>query len=452
MAEKYSLLARHNIWWEGRIEDDVHLSQWREHPGRWVPPQLGEIVLEPFSLNFVVGPRQAGKTTLLKFAIEALLRSGTKPRGILYLRCDEVADGASLRDIVEEFFLRAPEGKTFIFLDEITEVSGWEKTIKGFVDDGDFRHSAVTLSGSNAFQLQKGSELFPGRRGNGRDIFVFPISFREFLRLRDEQLFSAVPQAGGLGEAAEGREFAPLQPRLQKYLLEYFACGGFPLSILSYLKDGRVSESAKDAYRSWLIGDILKAGKSDVLAREILKVIISKAPSPMSWDAIAQETSIRSPPTVQSYVELFERFFALLPLYAANPDTGTREFAKNKKLHIQDPFIWHLAEEWCMQPIAHKTDVIAESALAVHVARFLMRKSGGRRLSDYVSYWKNGSEIDVLAHTGGALVGLEMKWSDREAGFGFKAGPVKDFAYVSKSFFRSERPHVVPLAVFLARL
>jgi predicted AAA+ superfamily ATPase len=60
-----SLLNRQNVWWEGKIENDVHLAQWREHERRWIPLDLEGLPLESFSLNIVVGPRQAGKTTLL---------------------------------------------------------------------------------------------------------------------------------------------------------------------------------------------------------------------------------------------------------------------------------------------------------------------------------------------------------------------------------------------------
>jgi predicted AAA+ superfamily ATPase len=196
----------------------------------------------------------------------------------------------------------------------------------------------------------------------------------------------------------------------------------------------------------------LKNGKSDALGREVLRIILSKAPSLVSWEGVAQETSIKSPPTVASYVELFERLFVVLPLYAVNPDRGTREFAKNKKLHLLDPLLWHLCEEWCMQRMERKTEVIAESVLASHIARLLSRKQGGKRLNDHVSYWKNGYEIDVVAHTRHGLVGFEMKWSDRESAFPFRAGSIKSLRYISKNFFREKKPEVIPLALFLAML
>ena len=33
---------------------------------KWVPEIINDVSLEPFSLNFIFGPRQVGKTTLIK--------------------------------------------------------------------------------------------------------------------------------------------------------------------------------------------------------------------------------------------------------------------------------------------------------------------------------------------------------------------------------------------------
>jgi predicted AAA+ superfamily ATPase len=449
--EYLPLLNKQNIWWEGKIENDPHIQQWMKHERRWIPHQLDELPVKAFCLNLVIGPRQSGKTTLIKLSIKKLLENGINPKSILYARCDEILDIKELREVLETFFAYCETKDVFIFLDEITDIEKWEKVIKGFIDDGDFRNAAVTVSGSNAFQLQKGSELFPGRRGNGKDIFVLPLLFREYISVVDPELSKKISVLKDLDKIQEIKKLLPLKDEFQKHLYNYFACGGFPLSVLSYLKNKKISERAKETYRSWIIGDILKAGKSDVIGREVLKVILSKAPSPISWEAISQETSIKSPPTAASYVELFERLFLVNPLYAVKPDKRTKDFAKNKKLLLPDPFLWHLCEEWCMQAVSRKTEVIAEATLASHLARFLATKYKGKRFSDYVSYWKNGYEIDSVVHEKDKLIGFEMKWSDRKNAFPFRVGPM-DLIYVSKGTYREEKPGVVPLAVFLAVL
>lgn len=83
-----------NIWWRGKdyIEDDVDIKKWNSSKFRWVPKEIDEVSLEPFSLNFIVGPRQVGKTTLIKLLIKKLLESNVNPLSIFYCSCDILTD------------------------------------------------------------------------------------------------------------------------------------------------------------------------------------------------------------------------------------------------------------------------------------------------------------------------------------------------------------------------
>jgi len=53
-----------NPWWYG--EKDRKFEEWEASPVKWIPPILKTFNFRPFSLNFLVGQRQVGKTTALK--------------------------------------------------------------------------------------------------------------------------------------------------------------------------------------------------------------------------------------------------------------------------------------------------------------------------------------------------------------------------------------------------
>jgi len=72
-----------NPWWFG--EKDSDLEKWRVQRIRWFPEWLKELSLRPFSLNFLVGPRQVGKTTGIKLLIRSLIEKGVEPEKIIYL-------------------------------------------------------------------------------------------------------------------------------------------------------------------------------------------------------------------------------------------------------------------------------------------------------------------------------------------------------------------------------
>lgn len=78
------MIEHFNPWWKGRegIEEDEDYRKWIGSEVRWVPEVIKKISLEPFSLNIIFGPRQVGKTTLLKLIVKKLLDEGKNPRSI----------------------------------------------------------------------------------------------------------------------------------------------------------------------------------------------------------------------------------------------------------------------------------------------------------------------------------------------------------------------------------
>jgi predicted AAA+ superfamily ATPase len=68
------MIELQNPWWRGRehIEEDEDFARWKASSIKWVPPLLNKIGLEPYALHFVTGPRQVGKTTLLKLLVKQL--------------------------------------------------------------------------------------------------------------------------------------------------------------------------------------------------------------------------------------------------------------------------------------------------------------------------------------------------------------------------------------------
>jgi predicted AAA+ superfamily ATPase len=53
-------MERYNPWWLG--EEDEDYKTWSEKKIKWIPKLVSEISIQPYSLHFLVGPRQVGKT------------------------------------------------------------------------------------------------------------------------------------------------------------------------------------------------------------------------------------------------------------------------------------------------------------------------------------------------------------------------------------------------------
>lgn len=82
-----------NPWWMGRkyAEEDPDIVKWREMPVGWVPAEIEEISLKPISLNFLYGPRQVKKTTLVKLLVLRLLER-VEPEAVFYFSGDLLSD------------------------------------------------------------------------------------------------------------------------------------------------------------------------------------------------------------------------------------------------------------------------------------------------------------------------------------------------------------------------
>ncbi len=261
------MLEEYNPWWEYESWEkyDKHIRTWKSLEIRWIPSWLNEISLEPFSLNFVYGPRQVGKTTGIKLLIKRLIERGVDPRSLFYVNVEFFSDLKEFRDVLNSYLeWKEKRGikSCYIFLDEVTKLPGWDRILKAFIDLGKFDNDAITVTGSSSLYLTKKAESFPGRKGKGKKIEVLPLSFKEFL---------------GVHGVKEDRFIS--DEKLKRLFRDYLEWGGFPLSInkIDFKED--FIESFKE--------EIYSIGKSVKIAKGIISGILYIVPSSTSFSAIA---------------------------------------------------------------------------------------------------------------------------------------------------------------------
>ena len=452
----YEILAFQNPWWKGKenLKKDEDYLRWGGKKHRWVPSLIDRIELKPYSLHFLFGPRQVGKTTSLKLLIKKLLESGAREESIFYFRCDEVADFKELSEIITSYLdLRGRLGieSSYIFLDEITFPKEWYRSVKSSADAGRLKKDVVVLTGSTSLLVKREVETFPGRRGAGKDFTLLPLSFRDFIKVADKELHTKLPPPlETLAESEIERKTAaclPLLDELNTLFEKYMRCGGFPLCIESFLEKGEVERAAHEAYLAWLKNDITKLGRSTDIARAVLKVLLTKMPSPVSWESIAKEIEIKSPKTASAYVHLLNSLFVTLTLYHIDPHKGSISFGKNKKIHFLDPSFFDLFSRWCLVEVRDVEPKIVEGTVASHLARFSLQRG---ELGGNVFYWRDRGEIDIVIDSDG-FKGFEVKWGERVEAKRLIMGKMKQLVFLSRDVF-GEKPLVVPVGAFLACL
>jgi len=438
---EFDKLVEQNLWWKDKdlIEKDYDIGKWKEKKYSWIPEIVNEIDLKPFALHIILGPRQSGKTTALKLFIRELLKK-IEPRSLFYFNCDEIADYKELSDVIETYLTFKDDNhieSSIILLDEITSPKEWYRAIKSFIDKGKLKKDVVILTGSSSIAIKREVELFPGRRGNGKDFILFPLSFREFLKVINPALHNKIEPIENIDELEAVSKAMPYIEELNQELKKYFNYGGFPLGIEAMIKG---KNEAKTAYLSWIKTSILKTGRNDTIARQILKALLEKMPSAISWESISKEIEIKSPKTVAAYVDLFKSMFALIILYSIDISKKKIKFGKNKKVHVLDPLLLEILEDWCLTSIKNKESILAESVFAIHLSRLFPER---------IFFWKNKFEVDAVILIKNKVYGFEVKWSEKPEAK--KLPQFKKFVLVTKKDF-SKNPLTIPLSVFLSVL
>ncbi|HEX5054736.1 MAG TPA: ATP-binding protein [Planctomycetota bacterium] len=167
----------------------------------------------------LIGMRRSGKTYCLLGAIQALLARGVLRSRILYLNLEDdrlgAADLTTLDRALEVFYRRDPKARSegsWIFLDEVQAVDGWERFARRVLDTEQVR---LFVTGSSARQLS--TEVATAFRGRSVTVEVLPYGPRE------------AATADGLDwDVKSWPPGAAHRSRLDAFVLDYLQHGGFP--------------------------------------------------------------------------------------------------------------------------------------------------------------------------------------------------------------------------------
>lgn len=171
----------------------------------------------------IIGPRRAGKTTLMWQIISRLDRRETVLLDFEDLAFENV-DGADCLKILTELFTEVSgKGVKNIFLDEVQKVGNWQSLVRTLLDRG----YVVFASGSSSQLLSK--EIATQLRGRSVSYLLLPFSFKEYLR--------------ALGKNSLDRNLLADVGLIKNHLQSYMEAGGYPEpTLMTKIKDKLLSE------------------------------------------------------------------------------------------------------------------------------------------------------------------------------------------------------------------
>ena len=416
--------ARQNRWWLGptEVERDRHLRRLHEAPLRWEPPLPFQFDRD--ALYTLRGPRQVGKSTILKRQIAALIAAGWPARQILYLDV-ELAGLETASDLVaalrayldtERHPTRADaNGRLAIFLDEITRVAGWAGAIRGLVDNDELLDVTVVATGSHTTDLRRGGERLPGRRGGGHelDLELLPLCFREYVALVDPALPLPPPvMAFAPSDLRDSqRDRALIRSRLDPLFERYVLAGGFLSAMNDVARHHQVLSETFQTYREAVAGEFTRAGLRETYLRELVDWLAHHLGQELDYRGIAADTDIGSKDTARHYLDhLVETYAAVLVHRTTSLTAPGPAFRSPKKLHPIDPLFWHLIRAWAANdpdPWPSAVETMTRSSEVGHLIESVLTVHLRRAFGDRVYFWRtsDGREIDVVIAARGIRAG-----------------------------------------------
>jgi hypothetical protein len=415
-----STLTEQNVWWQSpeQIALDPTLSALKELAYVWEPQVLEEFELAKDLIYILKGPRQVGKTTLLKTFAQKLLGQGVSHRNIFYFSCNLIETYAELVEALNLYlnWIRSKnKQRVFILLDEISFVKDWQRGIKHLADLGKFRNATLILTGSHAVDIKRSSERLPGRRGKSADLdkFLLPMTFQDYVRTVAPALFNKIELVELLDfNLPQLLDLAVFQQEVEAHFQNYLLTGGFPLSANALNATQSIPAYIYNTYLQWVLGDLSKLGKQQHYFKQIARKLIESLATPLSWQAILKTTDIGSHNTVIEYIDHLENSFILSVFYCLDMNTRLPAYKKNKKLYFADPFIYHTIHAWIKDAAAPFQLAEQQVFDSVAVSKLVESAVGIHLLRNYakVYYWQNRKEIDFVIVQNARIIPTEVKF------------------------------------------
>ena len=247
----------------------------------------------PF-IKILTGVRRCGKSTILKLIMKRLVEErGIAPEQIVSYRFDSMEyDGYSAREMYA--LLKgelAPQRRTYLFLDEVQEIEGWEKVVNSLATDFDVD---IYLTGSNSRMMS--SEIATYLTGRYVAFRIYTLSFGEYLFFKSHYAEVSDPK---------------------QELAEYVRLGGFPGTHLQAYSQDEVYTIVRDIYNSTVFSDIVRRNqikKVDQLER-VVKYVFNNVGNTFSASSISaylkSERRSLDNETIYSYLDKLESAYLL---------------------------------------------------------------------------------------------------------------------------------------------
>lgn len=174
MDERIVSISKYNLWDGNTIEIGYERPMYTTNIMRYCGNRV---------IKVLCGQRRSGKSYIMRQIASELIRQGVSSNNILFINREFTAFDflVTYKDLDELIQLyeqeRSPQGRRYLFIDEVQDIDGWERTINSYAQDYTAEYE-IFITGSNSTMLS--SELSTLLSGRYVTFNIFPLSYREY--------------------------------------------------------------------------------------------------------------------------------------------------------------------------------------------------------------------------------------------------------------------------------
>lgn len=248
-------------------------------------------------IKVITGVRRCGKSSLLMLYKDYLEKSSINTEQIIFMNFEsmkyvDILDYKALYKAIAEK-IKDNEKKTYILLDEIQLVEGWERCINGLMVD---YNVDLYLTGSNSYMLS--SELATLLSGRYVEIKMLPLSFKEFLEFSEIKMDDR-------------------QNLLKERFEKFFRYGGLPSVTLFDDDESLTNELLSGIYNTVVMKDIIQKNnvRDPALLDSLIRFLAANVGSIVSTKKISDYLTSAgrktTPETIDNYLRMAESSFII---------------------------------------------------------------------------------------------------------------------------------------------
>jgi len=345
-------------------------------------------------ITFIIGPRQAGKTTLMLLLKDYLDKKGAKT---LFVNLDIESDKqffTSQSNLIQKIKLEIGSQRGYVFIDEIQRKEDAGIFLKGIYDMR--LPYKFIVSGSGSVELKE--RIHESLVGRKRIFELSTLSFDEFVNFKTNNKYEN-----------KLREFFSVDKEKTIYLLkEYLNFGGYPRVVLEELLEEK-KRIMDEIYQSYLERDIsylLRIKKTEEFTN-LVRISASQIGNLFNASEISRTLGI-SQKTVKDYFWYLQKTFIInrVTPYFKNI---RKEITKSPVFYFYDLGLRNYAAGTFGNMVNPQ-----EMGMAFENFVFNMMRAKFLNTSTKIHFWrtKDGAEVDFIIDSGREQFPVEVKYRD----------------------------------------